>query len=458
MTLQIKDRKRVVIVGAGFGGLAAATALHRAPVEVLLIDKNNYHTFQPLLYQVATAGLEPEEIAHAVRGIYQRQRNFDFRMAEVTGIDFERKEIRFRDGDSIGYDYLILSAGAVTNDFGIRGVREFGLPLKGLTDAIRIRSHVIRQFERAAADPSLIDEGILNFVIVGGGPTGVEMAGALIELFRKVLQKDFPTLEVNRARVILVEATGRLLSAFADHLQEYTAQTLQRRGVEVMLDTSVVEVSESSVHLAPGGALPAHTLIWAAGIRAATMADHLGLQQTRGGRISVEADLSVPGHPEVFVVGDLAGSVDEKGELHPQLAPVAQQGARYAARQIMARERGRKVEEPFRYVDKGIMATIGRNAAVAEIEPGIKTKGFLAWLIWLFLHLMMLVGFRNRVQVFINWAWNYFTYDRSARMIVDVAGEDEAAGAAPHLSRAGQSTHTEIHADATPRRREKQPL
>lgn len=415
-------RPRVVIVGAGFGGLEAARALRRVPVEVVLVDQNNYHTFQPLLYQVATAALEPEEIAHAVRGVFQRQANVDFRMATVTGVDFEARQVLTEAGIPISYDYLILAAGASTNDFGVPGVEANAFPLKSLSDAINLRSHVIRQFEQAALNPPCVEEGALNFVVVGGGPTGVEMAGALVELFDMVLKKDFRAMDVAQAKVYLIEMTGHVLSPFAEKLRRYAARVLKRRGVELLLETSVVEVTEEGVRLKSGEFIPTQTLIWAAGVRASRLADALSVEQGRGGRILVEPDLRITGREREFVVGDLAASRDEAGNLYPQLAPVAMQGARHAARQIEHLLKGEETE-PFIYRDKGIMATIGRNAAVAEIEPGIKARGFAAWLVWLFLHLMMLVGFRNRVVVFVNWAWNYFTYDRSARMIIDALPE-----------------------------------
>ena len=411
------EKPRVVVVGAGFGGLTLARSLRKAPVEVLLIDRQNYHTFQPLLYQVATAGLEPEEIAHAVRGIFQRQKNFHFRLDEVVGVDRTARTIHLKDGDRIPYDYLVLAAGLKTNFFGIEGAEAHGFPLKSLPEAVALRSHVIRQFERADQDPSVIDAGALTFVVVGGGPTGVEMAGALLELFQKVLRKDFPALPLDRARVILVEASPRLLGAFHEKSRAYALEKLSRRGVEVLLDEPVVQVEAEAITLKSGAVIPAQTLIWAAGVRTVALADALAMEQTRGGRLVVEPDLSLPGHPDVFVIGDMAGSRDDEDRLHPQLAPVAMQGAGHVARQVRNRLAGRPATA-FRYRDKGIMATIGRNAAVAELAFGLRTSGFVAWVMWLFLHLVLLIGFRNRLNVLVNWMWNYFTYDRSARLIM----------------------------------------
>ncbi len=423
---------RVVIVGAGFGGLNLARALRKAPVDVLLIDRQNYHTFQPLLYQVATAGLEPEEIAHAVRGIFHKQRNFSFRMGGVVQVDFQARRVLLDDGAAVPYDYLVLAAGADTNYFGVEGAEAHGFPLKSLPDAINLRSHIIQLFERVNERPALIEEGALTMVVVGGGPTGVEMAGALCELTRMVLAKDFPTLSMDRVSILLVEAVDQLLGPFHASSQDHALRALESRGVRVMLGRQVVRVTEEAVHLENGDAIPTRTLVWAAGVRANRLADALGLEQTRGGRIAVAPDLSVAAHPDVFVIGDLAGSSDEEGNLHPQLAPVAIQGADHVARQIERRLSG-KPGEPFAYVDRGIMATIGRNSAVAELWGGFRTRGMLAWFIWLILHLMLLVGFRNKLQVFINWAWNYLTYDRSARLIMpalDVAAPSYRAQAA----------------------------
>ncbi len=424
------EKPRVVVVGAGFGGLTLARALRKASVEVLLIDRQNYHTFQPLLYQVATAGLEPEEIAHAVRGIFQRQKNFHFRLGMVVGVDRAAKAVLLENGDRIPFDYLVLATGVATNFFGIEGAEAHTFPLKSLPEAVALRSHIIRQFEQADRDPSLLEQGALTFVVVGGGPTGVEMAGALVELFQMVLRKDFPHLPLDRARVVLVEASPRLLGAFHETSQAYALKKLARRGVEVRLDEQVVRIEADAVHLKSGDVLPTKTLIWAAGVHTAPLVDALAMEQTRGGRLVVQPDLSVPDAPDVFVIGDMGGSRDEEGRLHPQLAPVAMQGARHVARQIRRRMAGQP-PTTFRYTDKGIMATIGRNAGVAELAFGLRTSGFLAWVMWLILHLVLLIGFRNRLNVLVNWAWNYFTYDRSARLIMPPSRAGQHAEAEP---------------------------
>ncbi len=427
------DKPRVVVVGAGFGGLTLARALRRASVEVLLIDRQNYHTFQPLLYQVATAGLEPEEIAHAVRGIFQRQKNFSFRLGTVVGVDEAAKAVLLEDGDRIAFDYLVLATGVATNFFGIEGAEAHSFPLKSLPEAVALRSHIIRQFEQADRDRSLLERGALTFVVVGGGPTGVEMAGALVELFQKVLRKDFPHLPLDRARVVLVEASPRLLGAFHETSQAFALKKLARRGVEVRLDEPVVRLEADAVTLQSGEVLPTQTLIWAAGVRTPPLVEALAMEQTHGGRLVVQHNLSVPDHPDVFVIGDMAGSRDEEGRLHPQLAPVAMQGARHVARQIRRRIAGQPTTA-FRYTDKGIMATIGRNAAVAELAFGLRTSGFLAWVMWLILHLVLLIGFRNRLNVLVNWAWNYFTYDRSARLIMHPPRATQHAEAGPFIT------------------------
>lgn len=413
-------KPHVVIVGAGFGGLMTARSLRRADVDITLIDKFNYHTFQPLLYQVATSALDPEEVAHSVRGIFHHQKNLAFRLGEVVGVDWQAKVLELSGGLNLTYDYLVLAVGASTNDFGVPGVKEHAFYLKTLPQAVRMRAHIITQFERADADPSLVAKGALTFVLVGGGPTGVEMAGSLVELFGQVLKKDYPNLDVSQAKVILVEMTDRLLGPFHERSRQYALEVLRRRGVEVRLHEAVVKVTGDEVHLKSGEVLLAQTLIWAAGVRGNPLVEVLGLEQTRGARLAVNKDLSLPGHPEVFIIGDLAGSTDDEGNLHPQVAPLAKQGGKHVARQIERRLDGERIADWFVYKDPGIMATISRNAAVAELPGGIRFRGFIAWLAWLFLHLVFLIGFRNRMGVLINWAYSYFTYDRGARLIIDV--------------------------------------
>lgn len=414
----------MVVVGAGFGGLTAAKGLRRSPVDVTVLDANNFHTFQPLLYQVATAGLVADDVAYAVRGVFRRQRNVEVHMARVTGIDLDAKRLtveRATSTDTLEYDSLVLAAGAISTTYGVAGVAEHAVPLKTLEDALRLRLNILERFEQATSDPSMIADGKLNVVVCGGGPTGVELAGATMELFTKVLAKDFPTLDVRAVRVVLVEAAPRLLGAFGEKSSERARRTLTRRGVEVRVGVGVDKIVDGAVHLVDGSVIPAGTIAWAAGVRANPLAESMGLELTKGGRIVVNADLSVPGHPEVFVVGDIAASParpDGDGGLLPQVAQPAIQGGRHAARQIVRRLDGLGTE-PFRYHDKGSMATIGRSDAVAEFPNGWRLQGFVGWLSWLGLHLVYLMGFRNRARVLVNWAWNYLTYDRGSRIVGD---------------------------------------
>ncbi len=419
------DRLRVVIVGAGFGGLAAARELAAAPVDVTLVDRNNFHTFQPLLYQVATSGLASADVAYPVRGIVARQDNLSFRQATVIGADLDARILHLQhdehEVEDLPYDHLVVAAGATTNTFGIPGVDHHGFPLYNLNDSVRLRNHVLERFEAADAEPSLVDDGALTFVVVGGGPTGVEVAGALTELFHVVLRKDFPNLDVSRTRVVLVEMQNHLLGPFSRVSRDHARKALEQRGVEVRTGARVARVRATRVTLVDGEEVAAHTLVWAAGVKANPIGEALGLRTARGGRIEVGPNLAVVDHPEVWAIGDVAAIVDRKtggGTLLPQLAPVAIQSGRHVARQICCLAAGRTVATvPFRYRDKGTMATIGRSRAVAELPLGIKLRGFPAWLAWLGLHLVMLAGFRNRISVFANWAWNWLTYDRGPRLI-----------------------------------------
>jgi NADH dehydrogenase len=411
--MRANERHRVVVVGAGFGGLSLAKGLKGAGVDLTIVDRNNFHTFQPLLYQVATSGLGADDVAHNVRGIFHERDDITFRLADVTGIDHDRRELLTDGGPSIPYDTLVLAAGASTNTYGVPGVDEYAFAMKTLPEAIAVRNHVLAQFEAASLDPRTVDDGALNVVVIGGGPTGVELAGAMRELFSMVLSHDYPELDVTRARVILVEATGHVLGPFSPASRWYAKGRLTRMGVEVRLDAAVGAITPHAVHLTDGEVIPTRTAIWVAGVRANALADALGLAQTKGGRIEIGRDLTVPGHPEIFVVGDLGATPD----VLPQLAPVAIQQGTHVAKSIRRRLDGRPLE-PFRYFDKGTMATIGRDAAVAELPLGIRFRGRLAWVAWLFLHLMYLVGFRNRLNVFVNWAYSYITWDRGARLIV----------------------------------------
>jgi NADH dehydrogenase len=404
----------VVIVGAGFGGLWAARALARAPVDVTVLDRHNYHLFQPLLYQVATAGLEAESIARPVRTILRKQRNFDFRLTEVTGLDLARRELA-TDGGPIPYDYLILAMGGETNYFGRDGLRRHAFGLKDIDEAELIKNHVLACFEHAMTEPDADRRrALLTFVVVGGGPTGVEMAGALSELIRLVLVKDYPRLNVKGVRVLLLEATDRLLAAMPAPLAEAAAKKLWDKMVEVRYGAAVADYDGQAVRLNGGEVVPARTLIWAAGVRAASLAAKLGLPTAAQGRVRVEPTLQVAGHAEVYVIGD-AAYAENDGKPLPMVAPVAMQMAQVAAQNI---RRGLAGQPPvaFRFRDPGTLATIGRNAAVAYIH-GISFRGFPAWVVWLVVHLIQLIGFRNKLVVLINWAWDYLFYERGARLI-----------------------------------------
>ena len=404
----------VVIVGAGFGGLNAARALRRAPVQVVLVDRNNYHLFQPLLYQVASAGLEPEEIAKPARAILRGQKNFDFRMVDVTRVDFAAKRVDTSAGP-ISYDFLVLAPGGETNFFGLESMQRHGLGLKDIPDAIEIRNHVLTCFEQAMLEPEAEKRhALLTFIVVGGGPTGVEMAGALSELIRLVLVKDYPRLNIKDVRILLLEATDKLLAAMPERLREAAVKTLWRKWIDVRFGAQVADYDGKQIRLKSGEIIPAQTVIWAAGVRASPLNATLGVAPGRQGRIPVEPTLQVPGHPEVFIIGDAAYR-EQDGEPLPMVAPVAIQMGRFVARNIKRQLRGQPLES-FRYRDQGTLATIGRNAAVANVY-GIKATGFVAWVMWLGIHIIQLIGFRNKLFVLINWAWDYFFYERAARLI-----------------------------------------
>lgn len=423
------------MVGAGFGGLELVKGLADAPVDVVVVDANNFHTFQPLLYQVATAGLDSDDIAGPVRGIVSGQDNVDVRLGRVIDVDVDGRRVVLDDGPSISYDRLVLAAGAVTNTFGVPGVAEHGFGLKSLEDALRLRRHILRQFERASVEPGLVGDGALDVIVAGGGPTGVELAGGIAELYRNVLRNDFPTLDVRRARVVVVEPGERLLAGFHPKLSERARATLASLGVEVLFGVGVTSTDGKHVELDDGSRVPCSTLVWTAGVRASPLADAMGRRLgdgalSRGGRVVVDDCLRVPGHPEIAVIGDLAASPGRDGTVLAQVAPVAIQGARLVAGNLAAELAGRD-PEPFRYFDKGTMATIGRHDAVAQLPGGIRFSGPLGWVAWLVLHLVMLIGFRNRMNVMVNWAWNYLTYDRASRLIVGADADTDGIGAGP---------------------------
>lgn len=459
----MRQREKVVIIGAGFGGLNAAKALRHAPVDVLLIDANNFHTFQPLLYQVATAALDAGDVAHQVRQVFAKQRNFRFRHGRVQAVDMQARELTLADGAVVDYDYLIVAAGAVYSDFGVPGVRDNAYVLKSLERSTALRSHILKRFERAAVDRNAIERGALTFVVVGAGPTGVEMAGSLSELFTRVLPADYPELDLRLARVVLIEGAGEVLPTFGERSRRYAERTLRQRGVDVRLGSTVAAVSDRAVTLKSGEVIPCETVVWAAGVTAHPLANALGAPQGRGGRVLVTEDLSLEEHSEVFVIGDMAASVDTNGALLPQVAQVAIQGGKHAARTIVRRLQGR-APEPFKYFDLGSMAIVGRSSGIAELSPalgGLRMRGFIGWLGWLFLHLIYLPGYRNRLSALISWAYNFFTFDRHARLILDGAtgrATDPGWNASGSTSASRQTPSTTAgtvaHAEEEPDQRE----
>lgn len=407
---------RVVIVGAGFAGLWAAKTLAGQDLDVLLIDRNNYHTFVPLLYQVAAGELAPEQIAYPVRSIVRRSENVRFRMARVERVDLDAKAI-YTGEDRIDYDYLVLACGSVTNFFGMKSVAERAWTMKDLSEAVALRSQVLEVLERASReeDPAR-RQALLTFVVVGGGPTGVEFAATLAELLWQVLAKDFPDVPFDQARVILLEAMPALLPGLDAPLAGYARRALEEKGVEVRLGATVTGVDGGNVLLKEGPPIACETLIWTAGVRAPELADRLGVPQGRGGRVVVTPHLHLPEHPEVYVIGDMSYVEDEEGRPVPQVAPAAIQQGVHAAKNIVRAVKGLPLE-PFRYRDKGTMVTIGRGRGVARVGRRA-FRGFAAWVAWLVVHLVKLIGFRNRLLVLTNWAWNYVFYERAVRLII----------------------------------------
>jgi NADH:ubiquinone reductase (H+-translocating) len=409
------SRPHVVIVGGGFAGLNAVKQLRDAHVAVTVIDRHNHHVFQPLLYQVATASLSPADIAAPIRAVLHKQDNVRVILAEVTGIDLERRVVQMG-SDELTFDYLILAAGATHSYFGHDEWESFAGGLKTLDDAVRMRNRILAAFEiaeRANSEEERRRE--LTFAIVGGGPTGVELAGAIAEIAKHSIARDFDMIDPAQARIILIEAGPRLLAAFPESLGTRARKELERLGVEVRPDSMVTEIDAHGVTLASGERIEAATILWAAGVQASPLGRELGVEVDRAGRVPVLADLSLAGHPEVFVAGDLAALNGKDGKQLPGVAQVAMQQGRTAARNIVRRLQG-EPGETFRYKDLGNMATIGRNHAVADIR-GIKLHGFLAWLAWIFIHLINLIGFRNRILVMTQWVWGYLTFHRRVRLI-----------------------------------------
>ncbi|HWE37828.1 MAG TPA: NAD(P)/FAD-dependent oxidoreductase [Isosphaeraceae bacterium] len=416
---------RVVVIGAGFGGLAAIRALRREAVRVVVVDERNHHLFQPLLYQVATAALNPSDIAAPIRRILRHQGNAEVLLARAAAIDPAGRRVILADGE-LSYDFLIVATGATHSYFGHDDWEPFAPGLKTIEDALEIRRRVLSAFEFAEreADPAG-RRAWLTFAIIGAGPTGVELAGTLAEVARKTLARDFRHIDPRLARIVLLEAAPKVLGAYEDPLPESARRQLEALGVEVRTGTPVTAIDAEGVTTADGP-LVARTVLWAAGVAASPLARSLGVPLDRAGRVLVEPDLTIPGHPEIFVIGDLA-HVECHGKPVPGVAPAAMQEGRHAAANVVRTLRG-EPRIPFRYRDKGSLATIGRAAAVAQIGRW-KISGFVAWFLWLFIHIFFLIGFRNRVLVLLQWAWSYVTYDRGARLITRSVGRLEPSEA-----------------------------
>jgi NADH dehydrogenase len=417
---------RVVIVGAGFGGLSAARSLAGQPVDVTIIDQRNFHTFQPLLYEVSTAGLDPGDVAYPIRAIFGRVPNVTFRYGTVTGVDWAQHTVAVDEGEPIAFDSIIVASGATVKYFGIPGAEQHAHALYTLADARYLRDHILRRLEEVDANLQM-PEGSLTFVVIGGGPTGVEVAGALAELLDVSVRHDGFRFERSRARIILIDGLDRLLTPFTAKASHYALATLEGRGVEIRLGRMVKEVTDDCVALDDGTTISCRTVVWAGGVTVeGSIASRIDATGGPNGRLVVQPDLSLPAHPNAYAIGDAAavpwgpGSVDQKtgdAKICPQLAQVAIQSGKHAAAQIVNRVGGRPTQ-PFRYRDKGIMATIGRRAAVTQFPGGMIIRGTLGWLAWLGLHILYLIGFRNKLTVLVNWSWRYLSWTSGPRIIV----------------------------------------
>ncbi len=417
----MKAKPKVVIVGGGFGGLWAAKALKNKPVEVTLIDRKNHHTFQPLLYQVATAVLSPGEIASPIRRILHNAKNIEVILGEAAGFDKEKKVVNLSDGPEVSYDYLVVAAGARHAYFGHDDWETSAPGLKTIEDALEIRRRVLLAFELAEREAYLTgSHKPLNFVVVGGGPTGVELAGAIADIARQALAKDFKAIDTTKARVLLFEGSDRVLGTFHEKLSASAKKQLEDIGVEVRLNSFVTDIEPGRVKVG-GDWIECDVVLWATGVAASPVGKALGVETDKAGRVFVQPDLTIPGHTNIFVIGDMASLKQENGEPVPGVSPAAMQMGALTAKNILADLNG-KPRKNFRYIDKGTMATIGRSKAIADLQ-GFHFKGFIAWMMWLFLHVMFLIGFRNRIYVMLEWFWAYLTRERSARLITGDADE-----------------------------------
>ncbi len=422
------SRPVVVVLGGGFAGIGAARKLKDADVDVVLIDAHDYHTFQPLLYQVATDLLEPSAVGHAVRDLFHEQPNVRVHQATTTAIDLAARTVSFAEMAPLTYDYLVLALGAEVNFFGTEGAAEHAFPMYTLADAMRLREHVLEKWEAADRDPALIEDGALNIVIVGGGATGVESAGAFAELYRSNFADDYPGISQEDASLTLVEAGPTLFSMFKQDIRTYTERALEKRSVEVVTGEAVAAITATRVTLKSGTELRAHTLVWGAGLQANPIAQSLGLELQRGNRVPVEPDLSLASHPEVFAIGDIAWITDTKTKkVLPQLGSVALQAGEHAGENVARRAAG-KEPEPFRYHDKGTMATIGRGAAVIQTARGRTIKGKTAFLAWGAVHLALLSTGEDRAKAVLDWTWAGFTHERPGRITVKTDKTPVGAG------------------------------
>jgi NADH dehydrogenase len=410
---------RVLVLGGGFSGIGAAQKLRKSNVEVVVVDKNDYHTFQPLLYQVATGLLEQPAVGHPIRDLFHDQDNARIHQDLVTSIDLDAREVTFEELEPLTYDFLVFGLGAEVNFFGVEGAADHAFPLYTLPDAVRLKNHVLRSWEEADKQPELIEDGALNVVVVGGGPTGIETAGAMAELYNGVFKKDYPDVPPEQATIVLVEAGPEIFPMFKQDIRDYTEQALAKRGVEVMTGEVVESITPRRVTLKSGKELRAHTLVWGAGLQGNELVQSLGLELEKGNRIGVDGELRIPSHPEVYAVGDVAAITDQKtNQVLPQLGSVALQAGEHAGKTIAHRVAG-KEPKPFKYHDKGTMATIGRGSAVVQMLGGRTMKGKAASMAWGTVHLALLPTNEDRAKAVVDWAGAGLTHQRSARITVE---------------------------------------
>ena len=419
------EPKHVVILGAGFGGIGALKKLRDADVRITIVDKRDYHTFQPLLYQVATDELGPTEVGFPIRELLHGHKNITYHQAAVKSVDLAQKQVVMDGIAPIPYDYLVLALGAVVNFFHTPGADQYAFPLYTMEDAIRLKEHILKTLEAVDKNPALMDDGALNFCVVGGGPTGVELAGALVELYRDELKEDYPNLPVGDGQVLLYEHSPQLLGTFAPKLESYARKALEERGVKVHTGTGVAKIGPASIDLSTGATVKTHTTVWAAGLQANPIVSSLGVELVHGGRIPVGPDLQVKDHPGVFAIGDIAAMTDGKtGQVLPGLGATALQAGRHVGETIKRLLDG-KQPKPFEYFNKGLMAQVGRGAAVVELPTGGTMTGHLAWLAWLGVHLALLNGAEEKLSTFVDWGWSLLTHKRGKRIIL--SDEDVAS-------------------------------